>query len=975
MGVGVFLFGCLVLPLASADDFFWTNTSPDDFTNANNWVTNGLSVTVSPGGSDNADFTNNATYTVNWTVGVTNANAFINPLGGMITQAMGASTWLVTNSYIVGQTGGKTGSIAHTSGILVVTNSAGTASLIIGQAGRGVYHLTGGTLVVNHLFATNVTASDFNFSYGTLTVNGDSMVSNAATSFLMGNTAGTTSTGNFNGGIFQIRNAFTKIGAVAGSTAIVNVIGSTTVFSNGDLFIGDTAKGARLTSTNGARVMDRIGSIGNSSGSDNNSVLISDNGTVWTNSSNLILGNFGSGNSFFISNGAAVFSTGFAMGSNGTSSNNTMVIYGNSAVYTFTTVAELGFSGSNNLAWVTGTNALWKNAALLDIGRNGSFNRLVVSNSGVVISGNGTSGGSIGVTASAISNSAVVTDAGSFWTNNGSLTLGSGAGSTLLITNGGSVIVTKAVQVDNGSKNNSISIYTGSKFYSGGNSSVGVNNTNNFILVSGSGAVWTNGGTLTVGFLANALSNRLTISGSGVVANFAGTIGSSSGANSNWVVVTDSGSVWSNVGGLFVGKSGAGNFMIISNGASVVSTTGFISSASSGSNNYAVVTGNGSIWQNLTSLNVGSNSLSSGASAWLTVLNGGTVEADTLQSGFNSSGFITNQSGIFQFISANPTVTTNTPNSIVLTNGVISYRNVTGADIFNSQISNIVIQGANTFRLNASTNASVASYMFGTNNGNLYQHLSLIHGSTRWQSTAFTMGPGGIFFISNTTATVSGLFTNNGTVNVFGSRVTYEGPVVVSGAYLSDPSTNIFSTNVIITSSGYIQAAAGDVYQFERDFSNQSTQSNLFNMSSAIAVFTNSAGEHVFDMTGSSALDRGTNGIFSINDVTNNFAIGTLIVAGVGDTLRVTGAVNNSLYVSALDLGGLANTNHLVTDVNVYYDGNLAANSYLNKASYDLPGAGMLIPYGVPEPAILLWITAGLIGAIKSRRGSIIMMR
>src|SRR5262249_8170862 len=132
--------------LAPATDFFWTNQLSGDFTNAANWVTNGLGIAAFPVDADNANFTNTSTKPVSWTTGLTNANAYFNSMNGVVTQAIGSSTWFITNQYVLGQTSGQTATVVHTTGTLIVTNGAHTGKLIVGQPGVGTYTLKGGTL-------------------------------------------------------------------------------------------------------------------------------------------------------------------------------------------------------------------------------------------------------------------------------------------------------------------------------------------------------------------------------------------------------------------------------------------------------------------------------------------------------------------------------------------------------------------------------------------------------------------------------------------------------------------------------------------------------------------------------------------------------------------------------------------------------------------------------------------------------------
>jgi hypothetical protein len=236
----------------------------------------------------------------------------------------------------------------------------------------------------------------------------------------------------------------------------------------------------------------------------------------------------------------------------------------------------------------------------------------------------------------------------------------------------------------------------------------------------------------------------------------------------------------------------------------------------------------------------------------------------------------------------------------------------------------------------------------------------------------FTMTNGSTMLISNATATVAGVLASRGAIQVVNSTVTFSNLVSLSGSYISDPSTNIFTTNLTVTASGFLQGGNGDLFQFERDFVVQSTNNLSFNLVNSTVLFTNDPAQHLFNLTGSTATDNGTN-YSGIAAVTNNFAIGNLILSA-SDSLRLTGSVANALYVGALDFGGLANTNNLTLDVNLYYDSTLAANSYLNSDTYDLAGAGMLIPYPgstpvVPEPSALsLLALAATLGGVLRRR-------
>src|SRR5439155_11392063 len=123
-------------------------------------------------------------------------------------------------------------------------------------------------------------------------------------------------------------------------------------------------------------------------------------------------------------------------------------------------------------------------------------NQLVVSNGGVVASGNG----HLGYFASANSNVAILTGAGSVWSNQLNLNVGlDGAGNQLVVSNG-------AVVAD-------VDGFLGHD--PGANDNVAV--------VTGVGSLWTNSDGLLVGYQAG--HNQLVVSNGGMVADGIGYLG------------------------------------------------------------------------------------------------------------------------------------------------------------------------------------------------------------------------------------------------------------------------------------------------------------------------------------------------------------------------------------------------------------------------------------------------------------------
>jgi len=278
------------------------------------------------------------------------------------------------------------------------------------------------------------------------------------------------------------------------------------------------------------------------------------------------------------------------------------------------------FTGNNQTNIITGVTSNWSGDYY--VGSNYVFDALLILNSGVLSNGLGVIGGSSG----ANSNLALVSGSGSVWNNNGLAIGRSSAGTALVISNGGKVMVTGAVLKP-----------TASSFVGWSTSG---NASNNSVLVTGSGSVWSNRYDLWVGLggfnsLNLSVGNRLAIHDGAAVINSNGYVGYRSdtspgpgSVSNNSVLVTGSGSVWNNRSNVFVGNYGAsGNSLVISNGGAVLDGNGYLGGASSGANNNnrALVTGSGSVWSNGFSLYVGSR----GNGNNLVISNGGKVLVGT----------------------------------------------------------------------------------------------------------------------------------------------------------------------------------------------------------------------------------------------------------------------------------------------------------------------------------------------------------
>ncbi len=498
----------------------------------------------------------------------------------------GGEVFIGTNMVLSAQAGASNNSVSISSGRLVVTNG----TLEIGRSGSGALNVTGGSVELKTLLATNGTNSVIALNGGTI-ASQSTTVSNG-TNFVIGDTG-------------------------SGASFIANG-GSHSFASN--MVVGNSGSGNSLVISNGGSVTNSVGHIGSAVNSSNNSALVTGTNSLWTNSGILYVGFDGRSNSLVVSGGGTVASQQGYIGSSSVSSNNSALVTGSGSLWTTPSDFRVGREGdsnsltisnggrvasangyigtfgnsSGNSALVTGTNSVWTNSSDLRVGREGSGNSLIISNAGVAAGSNGY----IGSATISSNNSALVTGASSLWTNSGALYVGNdGSSNSLIISNGG--------RVANGQ---------GSIGYTGFSS-------NNSALVTGANSVWTNSGYFYVG--AYGSSNSLVVSNGGTVAALISQIGTFGSSLNNSVLVTGTNTLFNNALYLFVGGSGnSGNSMVISNGGLVtVGIHSYIGGDVAANNNSVLVTGAGSRWSNASSLFVGS----AGVSNRLVITNGGEV--------------------------------------------------------------------------------------------------------------------------------------------------------------------------------------------------------------------------------------------------------------------------------------------------------------------------------------------------------------
>lgn len=259
---------------------------------------------------------------------------------------------------------------------------------------------------------------------------------------------------------------------------------------------------------------------------------------------------------------------------------------------------------------------------------------------------------------------------------------------------------------------------------------------------------------------------------------------------------------------------------------------------------------------------------------------------------------------------------------------------------------------------------------------------------------------------------VRGNFVNTGSIVQMNSMGTFDGTVINSGLWITDPTTNIFGSTATITASGQIQASAGDVFIFKRSFVNQSdsnTTWNTLNLTPGDPASTPGT-KFIFDEpeaggtvtqnffqagllltdgfvgVPSSVTDTQTVSSFAaVAGFVTNFALGTLEIGNLGTnsilrlidtfgTVSPDDGKTNSLFVNTLNIFG---TSLLVisNDMRLYFvnsNGWSGANIFLSSGAeiHQLVLAQEVVS-AVPEPSVLLLWLSGIVTVYAARRRAI----
>jgi len=734
-----------------------------------------------------------------------------------------------------------------------------------------------------------------------------------------------------------------------------------------------------------------------------------DGGTVTGFGNGVSLG--GTGNNLLVTNGGQLLLPGGGVTLSGVS--NTMN-FANATIAS----GNLSISGTNNSLGVTGTTTWNGNASQFFIGTDSTTpgNRLTISGATVTNFNRFLLRG--------VNNTVTLTNTGQLFINWGGTAGGIGLGATdssntLRVLAGGNYSDGNNFTISGGGGVSNLVLVSGGTFTNTG--TLGINGAASGLLVT-NGKVFVKALTLAgattdfITVLANATLaasssafNTFTIGGGVLTINGGTLTGFSSGGTvtgtGNSLQVINGGQLLGN-GGLLV--TGLSNTVTVANatvtgGSLTVGGTGNLVSVLTGGTwsvqGSSLTVGSGAATGNVllidggnvvgvSQLTVGTTTNSVGNS--VLVRNGGLLEANVLSNLVGGTGnTISNVGGIYQFTTNAPGIAPNGTGNIAINNGTISFRAITNANIYGnwggatgSQLTNMAFAGANTFMLNAASNTASGvsqTYTFDTGRGATnYVNLALVNGQTVYRNGDVTIGTGGSMLVSNTSATLTGLVTNNGTAGVVNSSASFNkglvnaGTVAIQNATISGGITNLIGgtiqgsgtmTGGNLFNAGTLSLAGGQTLTLNNltltstansvllgnggtivfnaaSFYNNSTNNLTWNLGNgSTLVFSNGVA-----VLSAASADLGAN----FASTNKNFFVANLnLTGGVQLNLATNTAGHAALYVGALTLASGTTLN--LDGLDVYY-----STLITNGATVNL-GGGELVELGELPPQLLGW--------------------
>jgi T5SS/PEP-CTERM-associated repeat protein len=286
------------------------------------------------------------------------------------------------------------------------------------------------------------------------------LVTNSTGSYIVGNsTAFDVLRIESGGALFSTSASIGYNAAASNDTAIVTGSGSVWTNSGFRFSIGEFGSGNCLVISNGGTVVDYEGDIGDEVGSVSNRVLVTGSGSVWSNTQ-IFVGNSAAASSLVVGEGGSVYAGDFQEGVYLTSaSNNLVVIAGTGSVlrcgectfgtasagnrliitnggsvYTSDPESKVGVSSlaSNNVVVVTGSGSVWSVAQSIYVGYGSSANQLLILDGGSVVAPFGVVAGEH---AGAVGNEITVAG-GNLYATSGDIWVGCAGAGEMSVSNG-----------------------------------------------------------------------------------------------------------------------------------------------------------------------------------------------------------------------------------------------------------------------------------------------------------------------------------------------------------------------------------------------------------------------------------------------------------------------------------------------------------------------------------------------------------
>ncbi len=977
-------------------------------------ITNTSTGVISGVGNVTQTVVNNGTILATGPVGA--LNTFSVGLSALNSATLGASNGAILNAVINGGAGNS-------------FNNNGSISMI------------GGTLIISNATPGIITNNFFVSGVGTITPNivnngtVQATVSSGVLDFsLLGGTNGTGGyIGAGSGAVAQLENGSVinlgTIGAVGGNGGTIQLATSSGIITNRALITGNGNLAVnsfiqndpvgRLTATNGTLTVNAINGLANNGTIDveNSGTFQSNSSNSWSNAGNIDM------------RGGTLRTGGFtnaAVGNSFTNSASGII----SGYGTLIGGGAFGQTGSGfdksiiNLGLIIATNPLSGTAQTLFISTGGATTGGGIRNLGtMIVSSNNTlaldrgglpvlNTGTITINNGTLSTTSTLTNTlNGIIQGYGTLTAGivNQSGGTIRATNGLLTMTSAVFPVNQGT------------FEIDNGATMTWDTSNSWI---NSGTVDLRGGTLRTGGATNAgvtaiFTNLNTIIGSGTV--YGGGAFNTNGVGIDKSIV-NIGTVIASNGVLTLNTGVATSQRGLANlGTMIIATT----------NDTLVLARTAEVTPTLTNLNYVYNS-------GTILINGGTLTSDTSVTNNDESislpGLI---QGFGTIALTNQLVnlgTIRSTNSAAGGDGILRFVNPAGSALQINQGGTLVVEGGSQMIFGGDTNApllnsgtivmnggilssgqltnsfgatfrgfgTITSSIINSGTGLATSLSAPLHltGSTVFNQASGVLGANGGGLIVDT------VFTNAGTVSFINSVGTFNSAVVNKGAWVMDPSTNVFLSDYTVATNGYVSMAAGDVSIFKSNFVNVSTLSNQYNTVNGKFVMAGQGTQQFYvagvNLGGYGSSLQSSNeqffttgsGTFSTNSFlfgvgepafgySNNFALGALELSDLSTTVVMDafGTVGTNdglvagLYLNnlTLDPGSLL---IISNNVELYFQ----STNGVTGVGLGVLGAGdnILILNGgsfhqltaIPEPSILMLLTVGAFAILKYRRWS-----